>query len=145
MSVRFTLDDSAPVVSITGISNGDRIRAEARDITLFYSDSSGIREIIVYLDGEEYARLSEEDIAANPNSYLLTIDQSNSDRRLSVVIVDAAGNELRTDDITFFLNGSIFQQYLHNTPLLIGSIVGVVAIAALIVFLIKRKKKQSAQ
>ena len=145
LSVRFTLDDSAPVVSITGISNGDRIRAEARDITLFYSDSSGIREIIIYLDGEEYARLSEEDIAANPNSYLLTIDQSNSDRKLSVVIVDAAGNELRTDDITFFLNGSIFQQYLHNTPLLIGSIVGVVAIAALIVFLIKRKKKQSAQ
>ena len=145
LSVRFTLDDSAPVVSITGIGNGDRIRAEARDITLFYSDSSGIREIIIYLDGEEYARLSEEDIAANPNSYLLTIDQSNSDRKLSVVIVDAAGNELRTDDITFFLNGSIFQQYLHNTPLLIGSIVGVVAIAALIVFLIKRKKKQSAQ
>ena len=141
LPIRFTLDASAPVVSITGVMDGDRIRAESREITLYYSDSSGIKEIIIYLDGEEYMRLTEDDIAKNPEFYTLLIDQSNSDRVLSVMVIDAADNEIQTDDITFFLNGSWFQQYLHNTPLLIGSIAGVVVIGAGIFFVIKRKKK----
>lgn len=143
LPVRFTLDTSAPVVVITGVDNGDRIRAASRDVTLFYSDSSGIKEIIIYLDGKEYLRLSAEELAKHPDSYTFTVDQSNSGRVLSVKVLDAADNEVKTDDIRFFLNSSIFQQYLHNAVLL--AITGVVlALAIVLAILLIRRKKRAA-
>ena len=143
LPVRFTLDTSAPVVVITGVDNGDRIRAASRDVTLFYSDSSGIKEIIIYLDGKEYLRLSAEELAKHPDSYTFTVDQSNSGRVLSVKVLDAADNEVKTDDIRFFLNSSIFQQYLHNAVLL--AITGaVLALAIILAILLIRRKKRAA-
>lgn len=143
LPVRFTLDTSAPVVVITGVDNGDRIRAASRDVTLFYSDSSGIKEIIIYLDGKEYLRLSAEELAKHPDSYTFTVDQSNSGRVLSVKVLDAADNEVKTDDIRFFLNSSIFQQYLHNAVLL--AITGaVLALAIVLAILLIRRKKRAA-
>lgn len=143
LPVRFTLDTSAPVVVITGVDNGDRIRAASRDVTLFYSDSSGIKEIIIYLDGKEYLRLSAEELAKHPDSYTFTVDQSNSGRVLSVKVLDAADNEVKTDDIRFFLNSSAFLQYLHNAVLL--AITGVVlALAIVLAILLIRRKKRAA-
>ena len=143
LPVRFTLDTSAPVVVITGVDNGDRIRAASRDVTLFYSDSSGIKEIIIYLDGKEYLRLSAEELAKHPDSYTFTVDQSNSGRVLSVKVLDAADNEVKTDDIRFFLNSSVFQQYLHNAVLL--AITGaVLALAIVLAILLIRRKKRAA-
>lgn len=140
LPIRFTLDTSAPVVVITGIDDGDRIRSENRDVTLFYSDSSGIKEIIVYLDGQEYLRLSAEEIAKHPDSYTFTIDQSNSNRVLTVSVLDKADNEVKTEEINFFLNSSVIQQYLHNTLLLVISIV-VFALLIALIFLTRRKKR----
>lgn len=143
--VRFTLDSTVPVITIAGVENGARIRAEMREITLYYSDSSGIQEIIVYLDGTEYMRLDAEMLAENPEYYVLQIAQSNKDRVLQVVIKDAAGNEYTSDELTFFLNGSAFQQYIHNLPLLVGSLAGLLLVIVLI-FLVgksRRKKKQA--
>ena len=143
LPVRFTLDTSAPVVVITGVDNGDRIRAASRDVTLFYSDSSGIKEIIIYLDGKEYLRLSAEELAKHPDSYTFTVDQSNSGRVLSVKVLDAADNEVKTDDIRFFLNSSAFLQYLHNAVLL--AITGaVLALAIVLAILLIRRKKRAA-
>lgn len=143
LPVRFTLDTSAPVVVITGVDNGDRIRAASRDVTLFYSDSSGIKEIIIYLDGKEYLRLSAEELAKHPDSYTFTVDQSNSRRVLSVKVLDAADNEVKTDDIRFFLNSSAFLQYLHNAVLL--AITGaVLALAIVLAILLIRRKKRAA-
>lgn len=143
LPVRFTLDTSAPVVVITGVDNGDRIRAASRDVTLFYSDSSGIKEIIIYLDGKEYLRLSAGELAKHPDSYTFTVDQSNSGRVLSVKVLDAADNEVKTDDIRFFLNSSAFLQYLHNAVLL--AITGaVLALAIVLAILLVRRKKRAA-
>ena len=140
LPINFTIDRSAPVVSVTGIADGDRVRAENRDVTLYYSDSSGIQEIIVYLDDVEYVRLSAEDLAQNPDHYSLELGQSNAYQKLTVTVIDTAGNEQKTEDIRFFLNSSGMQQYLHNTPALVGTLGGAAA-AGLAALLITRRRK----
>ena len=75
------------------------------------------------------------------------MSNSNSRQDVRAVAVDAAGNTSETEIRRVLVTSNLFVQFYSNTPLLAGSIAGIVVIAAALwYFLIfKRKKKEEEQ
>ena len=64
---------------------------------------------------------------------------------VKIVAVDAAGNEQPIEVNDFLVNTNIFVRWYNNTPLFVGSIIGVVVLAlGITIFLVffKKKKKE---
>lgn len=77
-------------------------------------------------------------------TYTFDIPESNSKQDVKIVAVDAAGNEEPIEITEFLVNTNIFVRWYNNTPLFIGSIIGVIVIALGVTTLIlfgKKKKK----
>ena len=60
--------------------------------------------------------------------------------------LDMAGNETTSEMHKVLVTSSVWIQYINNTPLLIGSILGIVLVAGgLIWFFVIRKKKEESK
>lgn len=141
----FTIDTTEPVVSLTGILEGDTIRESSRDITVYFSDSSDVNRVEIYLNGEVVKVLEGEELAAANGSYTITANESSEDQEVYAIVTDAAGNQTVTESLHFYLNSSTLQQFFHNTPLVIGVGVGLLALFALIFFLVFKRRKKDEQ
>ena len=144
LNMEFIMDNepASGYITIEGLSeNNRRIQAAETGYTIYWEDNNAVSRIDIYLNGELVKTLEGEELAEANGQYTLNIQEANYEQSVYAVITDAAGNTRTLDEVTFFLNSSAFQQFLHNTGLLIGVIVGVVVVIALIIFLIARRKK----
>ena len=69
-------------------------------------------------------------------------DSSNSAHKVKIVGTDAAGNVSELEITNFYVTTNLFVRYYTNTPLVIGSIVGLFLIVALavVIVVVKRRK-----
>ena len=142
--LNFVVDKTAPTVVITGIEDGGQYRANTREVTVNAADNIAMGEVGVYLGDEDEAAqtYSAEELQSAGGEVLYTLSNSNSRQTVRAVAVDAAGNTAETEISRVLVTSNLFVQFYSNTPLLAGSIAGVVVIAAAIwYFLIFKRKK----
>lgn len=147
--LNFVIDKTAPTVVITGIEDGGQYRANTREITVNAADNIAMGEVGVYLGNADKPEqtYSAEALQAAGGEVTYTMSNSNSRQDVRAVAVDAAGNTSETEIRRVLVTSNLFVQFYSNTPLLAGSIAGIVVIAAALwYFLIfKRKKKEEEQ
>ena len=112
---------------------------ESRTVSVEIKDNLVLEGVKIYLNGEEI------EYKVDGETYTFDIPKSNSKQDVRIVAVDAAGNEQPIEITDFLVNDNFFVRWYNNTPLFIGSIIGVVVIALGVVPLIlfgKKKKKE---
>lgn len=147
--IEFAIDKTAPTVVITGIENGEQYRANTRDITVNAADNIAMGDVDVYVgnNDEPAQTFDAKDIQAAGGELTYTMNSSNSRQDIKAVATDAAGNTAEAEITRVLLTSNLFVQFYSNTPLLVGTIVGVVVIAGglLWFFLIFKRKKNEEQ
>lgn len=155
-AILFRVDSTPPeLTSITGLE--DRY-INAQNLTIGYDvfDTIGIKSITVYVNGEEYDKIT--DFSSDMNNYKgsFEISESKDDQTIRLMVEDMAGNITDTDDggfssaysfnKTITLSTNPFVRWYANRPLFFGSIgggVGVIGLAAGLLIFFKKKKKGS--
>lgn len=147
-NIEFTVDKTAPTLVITGVEE-DSYRADTRDVTIDVADNYLMDNVVVATSAggndQEYslAQIREAD-----GKLTYTMKSYNSRQVVTAVATDAAGNTAEAATNEILLTSSLWIQYINNTPLLVGSIIGVLAVAGGLFwfFLIfKRRKKDEEQ
>lgn len=144
-NIEFAVDKTAPTIVITGIENDAQYRANTRNIVLNAADNIAMGDVGVYVGDEDDPAQSYDakEIRAAGGELTYTMSSSNSRQDIRAVATDAAGNTAEAEITRVLLTSNLFVQFYSNTPLLVGTIVGVVVIAGglLWFFLIYKKKK----
>lgn len=147
-NIEFTVDKTAPTLVITGAEKPS-YRADTRDVTIDVADNYLMDNVVVSTtagdNGQEYslAQIREAD-----GKLTYTMKSYNSRQVVTAVATDAAGNTAEAATGEILLTSSLWIQYINNTPLFVGSIIGVIVIAGGLIwfFLIfKRRKKDEGQ
>lgn len=146
--IEFTVDKTAPTLVITGIEDGGAYRADTRNVTIDVADNYVMDNVVVSSDitgnSQEYGL---EEIRQADGKLVYTMQSANDEQSLKAVATDAAGNTAETEKIGVLVTANLLVQYINNTPLFVGSIIGVVVIAGglLWFFLIFKRKKNEEQ
>lgn len=147
--IEFAIDKTAPTIVITGIENGEQYRANTRNITVNAADNIAMGDVGVYVgnNDEPAQTFDAKDIQAAGGELTYTMNSSNSRQDIRAVATDAAGNTAEAEITRVLLTSNLFVQFYSNTPLLVGTIAGVVVIAGglLWFFLIFKRKKDEEQ
>ena len=100
-----------------------------------------LENVKIYLGGEKAE--NEIKYAVDGETYTFDIPQSNEKQTVIFVATDAASNEYKLSVEDVLISTNLFVRWYNNTPLFIGSIIGVVVLAVgLAAFLIFGKKKK---
>lgn len=150
-TIAFTVDKTAPTMVVSNLTDRGRYKENVHEFTLNVKDNIFLAYVEVYLDGELFKRFEEDEIAQLNGELPVDIASSNQYQTIELVSCDKAGNiskEVYDPETNAQVPASYrvlvtqnsFVQFINNTPLLISVIVIIVAIAGLIVVLVKRKK-----
>ena len=165
LTLAFVVDQTKPVLTISGLEASGRYQTNAQTVTLIPTDEGGrLNELsVVVLDssgnplkdkttGEDISvrfQLSGEDLLKyleeNDGMVTFTIPEGLNNQ-VKIVCTDCAtGADEQTNTYDeLFQRVTVSQNkiiiFYANTPLFIGTIAGVLALIVLIIFLIKRKK-----
>ncbi len=145
--IEFAIDKTAPTVVITGIENNAQYRANTRNIAVNAADNIAMGDVEVFVGDKPAQSYDAKDIQAAGGELTYTMSSSNSRQDIKAVATDAAGNTAEAEITRVLLTSNLFVQFYSNTPLLVGTIVGVVVIAGglLWFFLIFKRKKDEEQ
>lgn len=139
--VDFVLDTTSPETVISGVENDAQYVEDSRIITLFAEDNIRLKELQLYLDGELAASYEEEALAETAGTVTYQAESKNNWQELKVVTEDKAGN--RTEqEVRFLLTTNLWIQYIHNTPLVIGTVAGACGLISLLILWKRRKKSE---
>ncbi|MDE6004585.1 MAG: hypothetical protein K2G88_04280 [Oscillospiraceae bacterium] len=125
----------------TEFTNEDPYRTNSKRVEVEVYDNSQqeAHDVVFKLNGEELT--AEHDVGTMV--YTLEIPSKTSAQSLSVSLEDIAGNKMDTGVDNFLITTNILILWFKNTPLFVGSIVGLLAIVAGIIFDITRKKNKT--
>lgn len=137
--ISFGIDKTNPVIVPIDFESGKQYAVDVKDVVIEIKDNLVLENVKIYLNGEEI------EYTVDGESYKFSIPKSNSKQDVKIVTTDAAGNEEIVEVNDFLVNTNIFVRWYNNTPLFIGSIIGVVLFAlGLTIFLVFFKKKKEA-
>lgn len=150
-TIAFTVDKTAPTMVVSNLTDRGRYKENVHEFTLNVKDNIFLAYVEVYLDGELFKRFEEDEITQLNGELPVDIASSNQYQTIELVSCDKAGNiskEVYDPETNAQVPASYrvlvtqnsFVQFINNTPLLVSVIVIIVAIAGLIVVLVKRKK-----
>lgn len=162
--ISFCLDTHKPTVAINadGLNSHNSINAEKAMIRINVNDNNcDIEKCIITLDNRQLKIVNENgtfvvydgsvkigEYDSLKNCFVLTVtntDESlqSSKHEIKFIAVDKAGHKTELDPFNFTLSTNFWILFYSNTPVFIGSIVGVVVIIAAIVVIIVVKRKKS--
>lgn len=164
LAMSFVVDQTAPVITITGLESGGRYQTNEQTVTLIPTDEGGrldsLKVILMDADGNALKDDQDKDISVrfdmsgdellkhleeNDGKVTFTIP-TGLNTRVKIVCNDCANNsqgasnEYSQEFARVTVSQSRLVIFYANTPLFIGTIVGVLAVIALIIFLLLRKK-----
>ena len=136
--ISFGIDKTKPVIVPIDFESGKQYDLEVKTVSVEIKDNLVLEGVKIYLNGEEI------EYKVDGETYTFDIPKSNSKQDVKIVAVDAAGNEQPIEITDFLVNDNFFVRWYNNTPLFIGSIIGVVVIAlgAVTLILFGKKKKK---
>lgn len=135
--IDFVLDMTAPSVVISGVEEEGQYVEDSRTITVLAEDNIGLSKLNLYLDGELEASFSEEELAQSKGLITYEAQSKNKWQTLQVELLDKAGNPAKSD-VRYLLTSNLWIQYIHNMPLVAGTVAGLVGLI-LLIMLIKRR------
>lgn len=142
-NIEFVIDKTAPTVVITGIEDDAQYRENSRDVGITVADNIAIGEMDVYLDENLVKNYPADVIQTQRGEIVYTMDSSTNWQRISAVATDAAGNTAETSEYRILITSNLLVQFYRNTPLVIGSSISLLAVIAVLILLIgKRRKKE---
>ena len=137
--ISFGIDKTKPVIVPIDFESDVQYAVDVKTVSVEIKDNLVLEGVKIYLNGEEI------EYKVDGETYTFDIPKSNSKQDVKIVAVDAAGNEQPIEINDFLVNTNIFVRWYNNTPLFIGSIIGVVLLAlGLTIFLVFFKKKKEA-
>lgn len=135
--ISFGVDKTKPVIVPIDFESGVQYAVDMKTVSVEIKDNLVLEGVKIYLNGEEI------EYKVDGETYTFDISKSNSKQDVKIVAVDAAGNEQAIEVNDFLINTNIFVRWYNNTPLFVGSIIGVVVFAlGITIFLVFFKKKK---
>ena len=111
-----------------------------KTVSVEIKDNLVLEGVKIYLNGKEI------EYKVDGETYTFDVPEATSKQDVKIVATDAAGNEFEVAVEEFLVNTNIFVRWYNNTPLFVGSIIGVVVLAlALTAFLLFGKKKKKGE
>lgn len=147
-NIEFVIDKTKPTVVITGVEDDGQYRTNNRDITIAVADNVAMDRLDVQVDGTDSQSRSYDakEIQKQKGEIPFSLASSSNWQEIKAAAVDAAGNTAETSELRVLITANLLVQFYRNTPLVVGSSVGLAAIAAaLAVFLSKKKKSNQKQ
>ena len=171
LSLAFVVDQTKPVLTITGLEAGGRYQTDAQTVTLIPTDEGGRLNSLTVLVMDSNGNPLKDDAGADISVRFemageeLLKHLEDNDGKVTFTIPEGLNNQVKiicndcavnAEDLTNEYN-ELFERvtvsqnqfviFYANTPLFVGTIAGVLAVAGLIVFLVKRKgsKKSKAK
>ncbi len=162
--ISFCLDTHNPsgVINVDGLNSHNSINAEEAVIRINVNDNNcDIEKCVIKLDGRQLSIVNENGVYvvydgstkvgeydSYKNCFVLTVknvDNSlkSSKHKIEFLAVDKAGHKTEFDPFGFTLSTNFWILFYSNTPLFVGSIVGVVLVIAAIVIIIVMKRRKS--
>ncbi|WP_176761913.1 Ig-like domain repeat protein [Pseudobutyrivibrio sp. YE44] len=90
--IEFLLDKNAPSVVVSGLENGGIYEEDSHDFSVNAADTIGVTEMKVYLNDEQLASYSADELAANGGTAVLTIPSKDDYQKVTIKCTDVAGN-----------------------------------------------------
>ncbi len=146
-AIQFGVDNSVPNIVVSNLQDSKTYATELYTVKLLISDNLVLDGVDVYLDdyNTPYKSWTGEEVAAvvsGTGDFSFDIDDaSNGSHKVKIVATDAAGNKHEIEVSNFYVTTNLFVRYYTNTPLFIGSIIGLLVIIALAVFIVVIKRK----
>lgn len=142
--ISFGIDKTDPVIVPIDFESGKQYPVEVKTVEAEIKDNLVLADVKIYL-GEEKAE-NEVKYTVEEETYIFDIPQSNEKQSVIFVATDAAGNIFKLLVEDFLVSTNLFVRWYNNTPLFIGSIVGVALIAiGIAAFIIFGKKKKNEE
>lgn len=153
--ISFVVDQTPPAVTIAGMENGGRYQVENQAVTMIPKDDGGkLKDLKAVLydsqdrQVQELLTCSEEELLARlddpaENGVLKFNIPGGMNQKVRIICTDAAGNVYDSSFENITVSTNWFVIFYSNTPLFIGSILGVLLlITGGILLLIRRKRKK---
>lgn len=137
--ISFGIDKTSPVIVPVDFESGVQYPVEVKKVSVEVKDNLVLEGVKIYLNGTEVKYENEGE------TYTFDIPEKNEKQNVKIVAVDAAGNEHTLSVENFLVSTNLFVRWFNNTPLFIGSIVGVVLLCAVIIFLVIYKRRKSSK
>ena len=147
--ISFGVDKTPPNVVVANTESGETYAKESHTVLMNIDDNLKLASVTVYLDGEEYAVWTgaelEAIVAENGEFSFEVSGDSTKAHNVEIVSLDSAGNETVVEIEDFYVTTNLLVRYYNNKPLFFGSIFGVIALIAFIIFLIVYKRRKREQ
>ena len=149
LPIEFAVDKTAPTVVISGVEDGGSYRSAERTMTVDAKDNLALDEVSVDIDGNTTVYQAEE-LKETDGVIDVVIGSANDFQEIQVTASDAAGNVLGQKQVngkgepvalSVLVTPNVMVQYYMNKPLFFGSIIGVLAVAGIIIFLVWRRRQ----
>ncbi len=138
--ISFGIDKTAPVIVPVDLESGEQYPVELKKVSVEIKDNLVLESVKIYLNGKEI------EYTVDGETYTFDIPESNSVQDVKIVAVDAAGNEYPVEIEDILVSTNIFVRWYNNTPLFIGSIIGVVLLGlGITAFILFGKKKKNEE
>ena len=138
--ISFGIDKTKPVIVPIDFESGVQYAVEMKTVSVEIKDNLVLEGVKIYLNGKEI------EYKVDGETYTFDVPEATSKQDVKIVATDAAGNEFEVAVEEFLVNTNIFVRWYNNTPLFVGSIIGVVVLAlALTAFLLFGKKKKKGE
>ncbi len=167
LNAAFTVDKTAPTVTVSGIENGGRYRVGEQTVTAIPNDDGGrlysFKAVVLTSDGEPLCDENGNDISVrfekSGDEFLTYLSENGGkvtftvpeglENRVRIICCDSSddgnghANEYNAEYTKVTVSQSRWVIYYANKPLLYGSIGGaVLALTALVLLIVSRKKKK---
>ena len=146
-TLQFGVDNSEPNIVVSNLKDSTTYATELYTVKLLISDNLLLDGVDVYLDdyNNPYKSWTGEEVAAvvsEAGEFAFDIDDaSNGSHKVKIVATDAAGNKHEIEVSNFYVTTNLFVRYYTNTPLFVGSIIGLLVVVALVIFIVVIKRK----
>lgn len=135
--ISFGIDKTTPVIVPIDFESNEQYDVEMKTVTVEIKDNLVLQDVKIYLNGQEI------EYTVDGESYTFNIPESNGKQDVKIVVVDAAGNEQTIEVNDFTVSTNFFVRWYNDTPVFIGSIVGMVVLAlGITIFFVFFKKKK---
>ncbi len=138
--ISFGIYKTNAVTVLVNFESGVQYAVDMKTVSIEIKDNLVLEGVKIYLNGKEVEYI------VNGETYTFDIPKSNSKQDVKIIAIDAAGNEEPVEITEFLVNANIFVRWYNNTPLFVGSIIGVVVISLGITgFIVFGKKKKEEE